>query len=69
MLNTDARAAAWITWCTALASDTRQRPKDMTFLTAYKTKLGSAPTTEKEDLETLRIHSDFFRGGIRRKGP
>lgn len=69
MLNGDARAAAWITWLTALASDTRQRTGDRTRLTAYHTKLGSAPTTEKEDLEILRIHRDFFINGIRRKGP
>jgi hypothetical protein len=69
MLNTDARAAAWITWLNALDGDTRMRPKDIATLTAYLTKLGSAPTTEKEDLEVLRIHWDFFRGGVRRKGP
>jgi hypothetical protein len=69
MLNTDARAAAWITWIDALDGDTRCRPKDLLVLTAYRTKLASAPTTEKEDLEVLRIHWDFFRGGVRRKGP
>jgi hypothetical protein len=69
MLNTDARAAAWIVWLNALDGDTRLRSRDAATLTAYLTKLGSAPTTEKEDLEVLRIQNDFFRGGVRRKGP
>jgi hypothetical protein len=69
MSNSDARAAAWITWCTALAGDSRVRTQDATFLTAYKTKLGSAPTTEKEDLECMRIHQEFFVRKIRRAGP
>lgn len=69
MLNTDARAAAWITWLNALDGDTRMRPKDIATLTAYLTKLGSAPTSKKEDLEILRIHNDFFLGGVWRKGP
>ncbi len=69
MLNTDARAAAWITWLNALDGDARLRPHDAEILTAYHTKLGSEPTTEKEDLEVLRIHNDFFRNGVRRAGP
>ncbi len=69
MLNTDARAAAWRTWLDALDGDTRLRPRDAAALTAYHTKLASAPTTEKEDLEVLRIIWDFFRNGVRRKGP
>jgi hypothetical protein len=69
MLNTDARAAAWITWLNALDGDTRLRPKDAAFLTVYLTRLGSAPTTQREDLEVLRIHQDFIHGCVRRAGP
>lgn len=69
MKNTDARAAAWIVWINALDDDTRLRSRDAAALTAYRTKLASAPTTEKEDLEILRIHNDFFRNGVRRAGP
>jgi len=68
MLNTDARAAAWITWTTALGGDTRLRPRDMAFLIAYKTKLGSAPTAVKEDEEAIRIHRDWLQRA-NRKGP
>ena len=69
MLNTDDRAAAWITWLDALDGDTRLNPNDALTLTAYHTKLGSEPTTEKEDLEVLRIHREFFQNRIRRAGP
>lgn len=60
MLAADAQAAAWITWLTALAADTRLRPQDAATLTAYLTKLGSTNTTEGEDHEVLRIHYDFI---------
>ena len=56
----DARAAAWITWNTALAADTRLNAHDRAFLTAYETKLAGTPTTQKEDLEVLEIHKKFF---------
>jgi len=69
MLNTDARAAAWIVWLNALDGDTRLRPNDILILTAYHTALGSRPTTKKEDLEVLRIHQDFFANAIDRAGP
>ena len=60
MTTSDARAAAWITWNTALAADTRLNAHDRAFLTAYETKLASAPTTQKEDLETIEIHKKLF---------
>ena len=69
MLNTDARAAAWIVWLDALDGDTRLNPNDALTLTAYHTKLGTKPTTEREDLEVLRIHREFFQNRIRRAGP
>lgn len=69
MLNTDARAAAWIVWLNDLDSDTRLNPNDKATVTAYHTALGSRPTTEKEDLEILRIHQEFFTNRIRRAGP
>lgn len=77
MLTTDALAAAWIVWLTALAADTRLNPNDALTLTAYHTKLGTEPpeppppiaTTEREDLEVLRIHREFFQNRIRREGP
>lgn len=70
MLNTDARAAAWITWLGALDGDLRgMSPREIAFLTAYATKLGSAPTTKWEDHEVLRIHAKFFEDGVWHKGP
>jgi len=57
----DARAAAWITWTTALAADTRLNAHDRAFLTAYETKLAGTPTTEAEDLEVIEIHKKFFQ--------
>jgi len=56
----DARAAAWITWTTALATDTRLNAHDRAFLVAYYTKLGATPTTQKEDLEAIELHKKFF---------
>jgi hypothetical protein len=56
----DARAAAWIVWTTALATDTRLNAHDRARLVAYYTKLGSTPTTQQEDLEAIEIHKKFF---------
>lgn len=57
----DARAAAWITWTTALAADTRLNAHDRAFLTHYEGKLAGTPTTEAEDLEVIEIHKKFFQ--------
>ena len=56
----DARAAAWITWNTALKADTRLNEQDRTFLGVYEAKLAGTPTTQYEDQEVLAIHSRFF---------
>jgi len=56
----DARAAAWITWVTALAADTRLNAHDRAYLTAYETKLAGTPTTLEEDTKVLHIHDKFF---------
>ena len=69
MKNTDARATGWITWCNALGADTRVKPGDRTALLAYATKLGSAITTAKEDIDCMRIVNDFVVNTVRRAGP
>ena len=70
MLNTDARAAAWITWLNALDGDLRgMSPREIAFLTAYHTKLGTGPTTKWEDMEALRIVKKFFVDGVWHFGP
>jgi len=60
MKSTDARAAAWITWTTALAADTRLNAHDRGRLTTYETKLASLHTTQAEDLEIIEIHKKFL---------
>ncbi|HUV44058.1 MAG TPA: hypothetical protein VMW13_04415 [Dehalococcoidales bacterium] len=69
MLAADALAAAWIVWTTALAADTRLNPNDQATLTAYETKLETLDTSEKEDLEVLRIHREWMQNRVRRAGP
>jgi len=60
MLNTDARASAFVTWLDDLEGDARLKKQDRDFLTAMKTKLGSEPTTRREDAMILAIHERFF---------
>lgn len=69
MKNTDARAAQLITFLTAMAGDTRVKPGDRTFLTAFYTALGSGITSEKWDIDVVRIFRDFMTHTVRRQGP
>jgi hypothetical protein len=62
MLNTDARAAAWITWLDDLEGDTRLPAGDRDFLTAMKTKLGAGPTNPGEDSKMVYITQKLFMG-------
>jgi len=61
MLAADDRAAALIVWLTDLATDTRLRVHQRARLTAYLTKLGSATTDKREDLDVAGIQNEFFR--------
>jgi hypothetical protein len=70
MLNTDARAAALITWLAALDGDLRgMSSREIAFLTTYHTKLGTEPTSRWEDNEMLRIQKKFFDDGVWHRGP
>ena len=60
MLNTDARAAAWIAWLDDLEGDTRLPAGDRDFLTAMKTKLGSAPTDPEDDARMVGMTQKLF---------
>lgn len=60
MLNTDSRAAALITWLGDVDGDTRLDATDRAYLTAYLTKLGSAPTNRRDDNRMLQIVRKLF---------
>jgi len=60
MKNDDNRAAALITFLGDVDGDTRLDATDRAWLTAYLTKLGSAPTNRRDDNRMLQILRKLF---------
>ncbi len=60
MLNTDSMASATITYLNALAANGRLKPLDQQTLTAHATKLGSAPTSRRQDQQVVGIIDRFY---------
>jgi len=59
MLPGDTLHAEWVTWLTALATDTRLRAHQRERLTNYVALLGAGITTARYDLDAKRIIEEW----------